>query len=239
MPTTRLLGTKKSVDKTGILTIEAVFLADTEDDEISFYNSPPSLYGLPVTSANSEQNEDGTFLIYARHEGVSDGGSVGYENLDRTEIVFDGSMDKERIQAHPKFEQIKKLFGWDDENKMFPGTAQGQGGATGFNSDGGQGKPSELAGVDSYFEFGAEYSITYASHGIPGDVLRGIGTIHQPKGIEKINGAAPGTKRNFLKMGPRIVLRGNVFSITEKSLLSGPRGFSRYIYGEGQLEGDS
>lgn len=238
----RILGTKGKIDRNGVITINADYLASSLEDVMAFLSEVDSLNGLPRVDADFDQGAAGEFVIHAVYEGLNpgDGGAGSDPSENLTEFIFEGTEEKVAIQTHRLFEKLKEKFGWDDENKVFPSVIPG-----GSSSQGGTGlgakKPasteSPLAGVNSYYEAGAEYIVRYARRQIPPDLLRGIGTIvQQPRGIQQFNVPNPGGKRNWRKKAPRIIKRGNAVTIEERYELSGPRGWAEEIYGAGQLE---
>ena len=69
---------------------------------------------------------------------------------------------------------------------------------------------------------------------MPSSIFHAIGTVQSPPQIGKFN--LPGLgQRNWLKLAPKVRMRGNTIEITMEYMLSGPLGWFPEIYSTGQL----
>ena len=71
---------------------------------------------------------------------------------------------------------------------------------------------------------------------VPPSALRGIGAIGTPSGIQAFPLPRGAGKRNWIKLAPMIRKKGNCVQVTERWMLSGPRGWAAAVYGQAQLE---
>lgn len=237
----RLLGTRGGKDKLGVWNLQTKWNADTEDEAIRWLNSNPSYRGLPFEGGDFDQSEDGSFDVFINYQGFTDDGG-GPTDIARATYRFGGTMDQERIETHPKFIELKEIYGWDEEKRMFPEYAP-EGANKGNNTEGARGtdksstekKRSELAGVEAWLVVGAEYSITYSARNVPAGIWRGLGSIiTTPPGLSKF-GVVQGN-RKFLKLTPEVEGRGNAWQITLRYKLGGPYSIAKDIYSAGQLD---
>ena len=211
----------------------------TLEETLEFISARQIYGGLPMVGTTFEQDEAAEFIIDANYEGYPPGSGRGPNDVAVAEFIFSSSMEKERIETHPKYISLKEQFGWDEENRMFALEAPIAAGDEGLpGADGEEPEPSPIAGVDSWLVMGAEYRVTYGTRTIPGGIWLGIGTIiNRPPGIGQFNLKLG--KRNFLKLAPEVTKRGNAVTITLKYQLSGPKGAPKEIYSAGQLDPDS
>ena len=91
-----------------------------------------------------------------------------------------------------------------------------------------------MYGVESWLVAGAMYRVTYVSKTVPQSIFLGIGTVQTPPQIGKFNLPNLG-KRNWLKLAPKVRMRGNSIEITLEYMLSGPLGWFTEIYSVAQL----
>jgi hypothetical protein len=230
----QLLGLGGSVDRTGIVSVDVPMWVATLSEALSV--SAPLGLGVPLVSRNFKQSEDGGYEVTLHFEGME--GTAPKE--DETTFEFDVSMSEDPIEAHPNFDAISEKYGWDEVEKAFPkfppGTATSDGSALGKKS---KAKKNPLYGTESFLSVGAVFRKTYASLTIPAGVLRGIGAIvERPPNIGQFQIPSTGSKRNWLKLAPKIRRRGNSVEVTEEWMLSGPNGWNSDVYSSGQLDGD-
>jgi hypothetical protein len=146
-------------------------------------------------------------------------------------------MAEEAIKTHPKFEDLKKQFGWDESLNTFSEylpSDTSSGGLSGGSQNGSARKKSKMYGVESWLVAGAIYRVTYASKTVPQSIFSGIGTVQTPPSIGKFNLPNLG-KRNWLKLAPKVRMRGNSIEIALEYMLSGPLGWFTEIYTSSQL----
>jgi len=234
---TQLLGSKGNVEKTGIVSISAKWTVPTEAEALAFLLAKAPHNGVPFSEGSYTQTEDGEFDIDASYEGFPPEGGPNNEEL--AEFSFDGDMAEERIESHPKFEELKEDFVWDPEEKMFTGflteTTSEDGLSATSVDDPRISQAITMKGVDKWLVVGGEYSVTYSSRVIPSSLFRGVGTkVTRPRGIGQFN--LDLGERSFLKLMPRVTKRGNAVQIQERFRMSGPKGISEKIYAAGQLD---
>ena len=231
----QLLGLGGSVDRTGIVSVDVPMWVGSLGEALSV--SVPLGLGVPLVSRNFKQSEDGGYEVTLHFEGMEDTGP----KEDETTFEFDVSMSEDPVEAHPNFDAISEKYGWDDVEKAFPkfspGTSTSDGSALDKKS---KAKKNPLYGTESYLSVGAVFRKTYASRTIPAGLLRGIGAIvDRPPDIGQFQIPSTGSKRNWLKLAPKIRRRGNSVEVTEEWMLSGPNGWNTDIYSSGQLDGGS
>ena len=231
----QLLGISGGVDKVGVVSIVVPFHVVTLAEAISYVPSLQNI-GLPPVSRSFRQSEEGGYEVSVTYEGLTDDPK---DDLKTFEI--DASMAEEPIKTHPRFEDLKKQFGWDESLNTFseylPGDSSTGTGLSGGSQPGAARKKSKLYGVESWLVAGAIYRVSYSSNTVPGSIFYGIGTVQNPPQIGKFN-LPPLGKRNWLKLAPKVRMRGNCIEITLEYMLSGPLGWFTEIYSTSQL-GDS
>ena len=107
-------------------------------------------------------------------------------------------------------------------------------GLSGGSTPNAQRKPSKMYGVQSWLVAGAIYRVSSVSRTIPANTFYGIGTVQVPPQLGKFNLPNLG-KRNWLKLAPKLRLRGDCVEITSEYMLSGPLGWFTEIYDSAQL----
>ena len=174
----------------------------------------PIWNGLYCKSVSIKKYGDGA-LITAQYEGGESWSSTSdqYENT----VEVSCTMREEPIESHPNFESWagtpqKPNCGIFDEDGKF----------TGWNSKTEGGKI--MAGVKSYLVPSYSGTVSYISKGVPS--LGGIGRIGGGGGLPSVGGMYQWmcTGISYQSMSD-----GN-YKVSETYLLSGPRGWNRYIY---------
>lgn len=229
------LGIRGGVDKLGIAKIEARFNVDTEEEALAFLFARAPRNGIPFSEGSYDQDDDASFNIAVTYEGFPPDGGPADEEL--TEFSFDGSMSEERVESNPNFDRLKEFYLFDPTEKMFTGEradTPSSDGLPGSQQQFADSEADKIKGTDKWLVVGGEYRISYSSRVVPPGLFRDIGTVvTRPRGIGAFNlelGA-----REFLKLMPRAVKRGNAVEIEERYLLSGPKGIPRGLYEFGQL----
>ncbi|MEA3212297.1 MAG: hypothetical protein QOE70_5354 [Chthoniobacter sp.] len=174
--------------------------------------------------------------------------TYSYEGIDPSQgddeslITFelDITMEEVSIEAHPNLDAIEKIYGrFDPRLKRFTQRYLSSSGSSGLNGDGAaeSRKINPLYGTDSFLCFGATFKKSYVRKAIPPSALRGIGTIiARPIGLSSFPLPAAAKHRKWLKLAPKITLRGNCVQIEENYIMSGRHGIVKEIYGSAQLE---
>ena len=227
----QLLGLGGAVDRNGVVSIDVPMWVATLSEALNVTSDLG--IGLPLVTRSFKQSEDGGYEVTLHYEGIDD-----EPKEDQTTFEFDVSMSEDPIESHPNFDALAEKYGWDEVEKAFPkfppGTATSDGSALGKKS---KAKKNPLYGTESYLAVGAIFRKTYAVRTIPAGVLRGIGSIvERPPDIGQFHMPSTGSKRNWLKLAPKIRRRGNSVEVTEEWMLSGPNGWNKDIYSSGQLE---
>jgi hypothetical protein len=194
---------------------------------------------IPLVSAAGAPGEAGLFWVTARFQGIGPQTQNGPQE-DTTTFELDTSMNEEPIETHPAFKELKKIYGWDQTERRFAETLPQFGPKfdpkNGLSSDSQDSLENPLFGVDSWLVIAAVYRITFGSKVIPGDILTGIGTIiKSPPQIGQFKVPSNG-KRNWLKLSPKLNKQGNAVRVTLEWALSGPKGWLKPIYSQGQLD---
>ena len=229
----QLLGLSGGVDKNGVITIEVPMWVATLNEALHVF--PSIEIGLPIVSRNFKQSEDAGYEVTVHFEGLT-----SEPNEDQITFEFDVSMSEDPIESHPNFDSIAQKYGWDEVERMFPKYAPGSTSSGGALNKQSTAKKNPLYGTESYLAVGAVFRKTYAGRVIPGGVLRGIGSIvERPPDIGQFQMPTTGSKRNWLKLAPKIRRRGNSVEVTEEWMLSGPNGWNKDIYSGGQLDDSS
>ncbi|XHR30418.1 MAG: hypothetical protein ACFUZC_07615 [Chthoniobacteraceae bacterium] len=226
----QLLGINGGVDKHGITSVTVPFYVATLSEAISY--TPTLDIDLPIVSRSFRQSEDGGYEVTLTCEGSEDNPTD-----DQKTFEIDASMAEEPIKTHPKFENLKSSFGWDESLSTFseylPSDSSSGGLASG-SQNGSARKKSKMYGVESWLVAGAIYRVTYASKTVPQSIFLGIGTVQTPPSIGKFNLPNLG-KRNWLKLAPKVRMRGNSIEISLEYMLSGPLGWFTEVYASAQL----
>jgi hypothetical protein len=201
----------------------------------------PQPWGLPCVDAVAEIG-DALCIVGYRYEG-SGGAEPGEDSVT---YELDMSMAEKPIQTHPSFKSLKEDYAWDDAERRFAEFLPEQTGGSGlvFGNDRWSHALSAkkksgrnpLFGTESWFSCSAIFRVTYARTNVPPSSLRGLGTIiSSPPGIAQFRIPTSG-KRNWLKLCPKLLKRGNLAQITDQYALSHPGGWKRPVYSAGQLE---
>jgi len=224
----QLLGISGGIDKVGVASVVVPFHVPTLAEAL--YYIPSLGIGLPVVSRSFHQSEEGGYEVSITLEGL--------ENEPNQKVFeIDASMAEEPIKTHPQFEALKSQFGWDESLGTFSEylpTDTSAGGLKSGAQNGSTRKKSKLYGVESWLVAGALYRVSYSATSVPSSIFYGVGTVQTPPSIQKFNMPNLG-KRNWLKLAPKVRMRGNCIEITLEYMLSGPRGWFTEIYGIAQL----
>ncbi len=191
---------------------------------------------FPCIGAPFQQTEDGNYMVTCQFEGP--GSSIGSD--DNITFELDTTMSEDPIESHPNFAAIADKYGWNATEKAFqinmPGTQKTT--VALKNGTSLDKATNPLYGVQSFLAFGCVFRKTYASKTIPSNIFESVGSIvSAPPSIGQFALPTAPTKRNWLKMSPKLRRRGSVVEVTEEWMLSGPGGWNADVYAKGQLEG--
>lgn len=233
--TLQTVGSKGGVDRTGLFSKVAKFTCDTEAEAIAFLSARSPHEGLPFIDGDYEQTDAGDFDILANYGGFpegADGTGIAVVDYD-----FDGGEEKERIETNPNFKQLKELFEWDPEAKLFTGNVAPVAGEDGLDSNETSALEARgrlIQGTDSWLVTVADYTVTFSCRSIPSGTGKGVNTIvRRPPGIGALN--IDFEDRVFLKLAPKITKHGNASQVKLRYKMSGPLGASPDVYFAGQL----
>ena len=194
----------------------------------------PDPFGLPCTGASSVVANSMCKITFSY-----EGNTAGQDTFKESDWVveMDNTMTDAPIQTHPDFSKIAEKYGWDSDKKEFPEYFEGLDTTiTGLSASQLEDiLRNPLYGVESWLVPGAVLRTSFSGASIPSWVMQGVGTITtKPQGLSKLGVIIP-PKRNWLKLGPKITSKGNTYAISAEWMLSGPRGWSKDIYGSSQL----
>src|SRR4030095_10941462 len=225
------------VDRLGLMTgAVELHVKGEEQGEINFNflntrNAPTQIgtTSIHVPCVSVERTYDGTGMGVYKY--AYEGQATDF-TFDDNNITFelDFSMNQEPIEAHPDFANLKGKYGWSKLKRQFAEfmPSSSNSGSSGFGGARAERrKKNPHQDTDSYLEVGAIFRKTYLRHSIPGAVLRGLGTIiTTPPGLGQFP-MDTGATRNWLKLAPKIIRRGNVVQISEEWMVSRPRGWNK------------
>jgi hypothetical protein len=217
-----------STNERNLSRYEVVWVADSRSGARSLVEV--SYLGLKLTSV-LVASKNGAFEATGVYEGLDpepgqakpdaeDGGAT-YE-LDATHA-------QNPIQSHPKFDDLKKKFGWtqlEDGSTGFPKKLPDQN-FSGWTGEPRAGGDSPMYGVTQWLDVGVVWRKTWAEEGGSStDYIRNLGRIDSPEGPAP---AASGG-RNWLLTSVRERFRGRSVEITKEWTLSGRGGWQPEIY---------
>lgn len=218
-------GITAGVDQRGLVSVEIPIAPISLDEFLSY--SLPLPFGTVEIGRSLEDRGNGTYKLKIRAEGIE--GIPGAGEAETFE--FDSSLSEEPIETFPDILEIRKNFGGQvnaDGKVIFPETLTTQLSRNVAGLKGGNSKSvkNPYFGVTTWFSFKSIFRHTYLRKTVPTTLLDRIGTIEKrlPKGFPTPSG------RNWLVMPPRMVLRGNVYEISEERMLSAPGGWHPEIY---------
>lgn len=202
--------------------------------------APDPGWRIPCVSAAASIVDAGICNVVYSYKGADpDKGDNQFQEQDVT-FELDTSMNEDKIETHPAFKELRTMYGWDDTNRRFSETLPLAGPKfdvkNGLSAEGNAGEvENPLFGTDSWLVIAAVYRMTYGRRSIPGSILDDIGTIvKRPPNIQQFK-IPSGEGRNWLKLAPKLQKQGNAVRITEEWALSGPKGWLKQIYSQGQL----
>lgn len=231
-------GETGSRDENKISTVNAVFSAASFKDVLSVGGD--KYHGLVESGRSWTALNDNTggFTVVVTYKGYlsPDGGEGGEPTEVETEQwSADFDYSEEPIEAHPKFERIKKVYngvkrpdGTYQFSEVMPkdSSSKGLGGKT---LSGGEKNP--MFGVSTYALLQARVSRTFSTKRLRASLVAAAGSIKKtlPNAPEQFEELTPGD-RNWMCMPPKITQNGDVFRVEESWLLSPPGGWPPEVY---------
>lgn len=207
---------------------------DKVDLKLLSVNAAPAMNVSCVGATRSYTSPHGIYTY--SYEGIGPDHDEDDERLVTMEL--DITVEEVSIEAHPNLANIEAKYGrFDPVLKRFTRKfISVNGGPVKEGSKEGQ-KINPLFGTDSYMSFGATFKRSSTRRTIPANALRNIGGIvTRPRGLSRFPLPAAAKHRKWLKVAPRITLRGNCVTLDENWIMSGRHGIVQEIYGTLQLE---
>lgn len=174
------------------------------------------------------------FIVTVIYKGYS-GDEPEPQERETEQWSVDFDFTEERLQTHPKIEEIKKKYGGrivDGElefDEKMPTDAAKSGGLGGKKLKAGDWNP--MFGAKSYLVMYARVTRTWSSKKIPQNAINDIGRVYNqipgaPQGIASLNFGS----RNWMAMPPKISQNGDVWRIENEWMLSPPAGWVEEVY---------
>lgn len=226
----RINGASYRRQKTGIITVVQPWEVHTEAECDTFVPKDRP-YGLPLIDRQADEWTVGTWTLKLTFEGMTGSGvsDIDKAGEDVLQVELDGSMSQDTLKSNPNWETIEKKYGYSTIKEEFPKTLP-------KTDPKAPDVRNDLYGSDSYLAVGAIFRIVFASKNPPDSIMDKIGQIFSiPPRWELLRLAKPKGNRNWLKLTPKPVLRGNAIQTTMEFMLSGPNGWNRDVYNFSQL----
>lgn len=212
------------VDERGLAALTVTYFAP--DEKTKWDVAPASYDGLKRTTRKFKRRTGGGFDVVATYQGKA----PSEEEEDLITYECDTSLSEKPIEVHPKFETLKKTYGWEqlpDGTMGFPEKAPANSKQDKVGED--RGTISPVHGLTIWLDVGIVWRKSWVVEGdIPEEEARNMGRIAEPDG--PIPPADDG--RNWLKTAVRIQGRGSSWEITVEWTLSGRGGWIPEIYEE-------
>lgn len=151
------------------------------------------------------------------------------------------TMNQEPIETHPNFEVFEPIYGpYDPLNRTWqrvPTAKQSSAGGLSANANAAQPVTNPMFGTTSFLSPGAVFRKMYTATKMDSSIFQGIGTKDEPQGLDDFNKdfanwVQTESKRDWLRLSPKINKRGGAYQITEEWMLSGPRGWMEDLYSD-------
>lgn len=226
----RLNGAKFKRDKTGLVSVTIPWEVYTIKDCDHFV--PEEDLNLPITDRSASETEVGTWELLLTYEGLVEQPKAG--DGTSIEVEFDGNMAQDPIKSHPTFDKLKEKYGWNESgnDKGFPEDMPevNKGSQSAHSGDAAKKKKSSVYGVDSWLVAEGVFRATYTLRAAPQGLLTNVGKAVATPRFWSLIGLQVPPGRDWLKVMPKISVKGNAVRITEEYRLSGPNGVNKDIY---------
>lgn len=224
-----------SIDRFGVESGSVLWHADTIDEARSV--GVASIGGVPLVGRSFQPgNDPQAYAVTVSYEGKAPDGQptgVGVEETVEGEALF----IQEPIELHPRLEALLERFGGfrdTDGRVKFADTvpSKGSGGGSGLSRGAKSSATNPMAGRTTFAVAGCEVLHSYVRETLPSDIFADLNQILDNLPSSLPSNARPVTPRgrNWMKMAPRWVARGNVVQIFDRYRLSPPGGFTRELY---------
>lgn len=197
--------------------------------------SAPSPWNIPFVGAEAEPPSAGKVRVVYRYEGVPNPEQFDYANAVTYNLKTVTS--QEPIETHPKFEQLAKVFGYDEEEGRFNRYLANRDGLE--ISDSTSEEDAALEGSQKSAMWGVEDYLAVRIVLIERKIL-GSGSLAENDRVGKIDKPPSGSGRvkrpkipeggTWLFTDYDLIDRGNVVEQVREWTASGPRGWLRLIY---------
>jgi hypothetical protein len=223
-----------SIDRFGVESGTVLWHADTLEEARSV--GAASIGGVPLVGRSfGAGNDPQAYAVVVTYEGKAPDGQptgVGVEETVEGEALF----IQEPIELHPNLESVMERFGGsrgqDGRVKFDDTLGKGKGVGTGFSLGGKRSQVNPMAGRTTFAVAGCEVLHSYVRETLPSDIFADLNQILDNLPSSLPSNARPQTPRgrNWMKMAPRWIARGNVVQIFDRYRLSPPGGFTRELY---------
>jgi hypothetical protein len=175
----------------------------------------PEFNSMKVSNVAASKKSPGVAELTVTYKGVVSGDNDGPDGTGAFEPVEECSVStrQEPIETHPDWSTI----GGTEAAPLNDAIYDDSGLFTGFKEG------SSKFGVTDYLAVGATYRRSYASKTKPS--LAGVGQIDTPTGAPTVTSGY-----TWLKSGVSFSQDGDLYSVSEEWLLSGPSGWDTDIY---------
>jgi hypothetical protein len=243
MPDTpmRLNGANGNVDKTGLVTFVVSYEVYSLLDAITYAPKEQGV-NLPIVGRNFTETEIGNWKLDLTYQGLH---AEPPKDDSAIEVELDGSMSQDPLKSNPNWSEINAEYGpWGkqpDGTTGFPEFLEGDGASD--NAHGGgeasKNKPNPGYGVESWLVAEAVFRVKMTVRVVPPSIMEGVGLPVSTPPYWHLLGVPVPKGRDFLKLIPKIQVKGNAKSVTMEFKMSGPRGVDKLIYKQAQLGGHS
>jgi hypothetical protein len=224
-----------SIDRFGIESGSVIWHADTLEEARTV--GLPSIGGVPLVGRSFATGIDPQcYAVTVTYEGKAPDGQpkgVGIEETVEGEALY----IQEPIELHPNLDSLLEQFGGfrdTDGRVKFPESLPGRGTGSGSGLSRGarSSRTNPMFGRTTYAVAGCEVLHSYVREQLPADIFGELNQILDNLPSSLPSNARPQTPRgrNWMKMAPRWVARGNVVQIFDRYRLSPPGGFTKEIY---------
>ena len=221
---TELAGTSLKQDERGMISISASFGFQDYSTAVAFLElRGDSLSGATRTSASMDTDGSGLWAVQCTYDKASPNEDEDKEEAESTIKSLDITIKEIAITLHPKFEALKKKYGWDAEKKAFPDTYVTPAIKTPIRSP--------MAGVENYMVTGVSYTAGSSYQEIPPAIYEGISKIldGDPPGLSSL-GFSRKANQTWIYMAPKIKQKGAGYEVEQTWQLSGDDGWNTEIY---------
>lgn len=226
-----------TVDRFGVETGSITWHADTLSEAREVGDA--TIGGVPMTQRqiSPSDKDPQTYMVTLSYEGQATDGKPPGQEINES-VEGEALFVQEPIELHPSIGTLLEKFNGyrdpaDGTVKFAPTLGSGKPSAgTGLSAGGKASSPNPLAGRKTFAVAGCEVLHTYVRDQLPSDLFDDLNAI-----LDNLPGSLPSNGRpstprgrNWMKMAPRWISRGNVVQIIDRYRLSPPGGFNKELY---------